>query len=99
MHSTKPTSERTRLILRTVRAQHAMMRLAVERVQADRLIALTEAENARLRQAVNEVRDLIRESTGVAGLHRNGDVADWESLLPGGQFEGWLTTFGEIAGL
>lgn len=56
-------------------------------------------ENQQLREAVNEVRDLIKESYGVAGLHQNGDVAEWSELLPGGNFEGWLLNLGELAGL
>ena len=31
------------------------------------------------------MRDLIAESTGVCGLHLNGDDASWDSLLRGGQ--------------
>lgn len=58
-----------------------------------------QAENQRLREAVNEVSDLIQESYGVAGLHQNGDVAEWSELLPGGNFEGWLEIFGEVAAL
>ncbi|SDI28805.1 hypothetical protein SAMN04487867_104109 [Vreelandella titanicae] len=43
----------------------------------------------------NSINDLIRESQGVAGLHKNGDVAEWESLLEGGHFEGWLLCLSE----
>ena len=39
---------------------------------------------------VDDLEDLIGESEGVAGLHLNGDLAPWESLLPGGAFEDWL---------
>lgn len=38
----------------------------------------------------SSINDLISESQGVAGLHKNGDIAEWESLLEGGHFEGWL---------
>lgn len=40
---------------------------------------LTEAqeENAKLKSALNSVIDLIDNSTGVAGLHQNGEVAEW----------------------
>jgi len=57
----------------------------------DDRVAELEAECARLRgllaQLVEEVQDLMEESEGVAGLHRNGDVAPWSELEPGGQFE------------
>ena len=39
---------------------------------------------------VEAVDDLINESHGVDGLHLNGDVAPWDSLLPGGEYESWL---------
>lgn len=40
-----------------------------------------------LRRIVSEIDGLVSESEGVAGLHRNGDLAPWEELLPGGRFE------------
>lgn len=36
---------------------------------------------------------LIRESSGVYGLHANGEGATWESLRTGGSLEGWLHDF------
>lgn len=63
------------------------------------IIALTQAcrleelekENQQLRgmlgQLHEELRGLISESSGVAGLHLNGDLATWDELLPGGMFE------------
>lgn len=41
-------------------------------------------------KAVAAIDALASESTGVIGLHRNGDVANWDSLFQGGQFEDWL---------
>ena len=40
-----------------------------------------------LSELLNEVDGLIGESTGVAGLHLNGDVAPWSELEEGGRFE------------
>jgi hypothetical protein len=34
-----------------------------------------------------EIWDLISESDGVYGLHANGDLAPWDELLPGGEYE------------
>lgn len=48
---------------------------------------------ADLEAAVEAVRVLIRESSGVAGLHANGAVAPWEELLAGGRCEGWLVNY------
>ncbi len=42
------------------------------------------AENEALKNAVTAVSELIQDSDGVAGLHMNGNVAPWESLLSGG---------------
>ena len=47
----------------------------------------------RLRKGLSAVRDLINESTGVYGLHLNGDVSPWDELRTGGRFEGWLMDF------
>ncbi|MGI1988637.1 hypothetical protein [Shewanella glacialipiscicola] len=48
---------------------------------------------AALTAAVECVEDLIDSSSGVSGLHLNGDVANWSSLRTGGQFEAWLVDF------
>lgn len=40
-----------------------------------------------LKGLLDDVQGLMSESEGVAGLHRNGDVADWASLDEGGRFE------------
>jgi hypothetical protein len=39
---------------------------------------------------------LISDSDGVYGLHRNGDVAPWASLLVGGEFEEWLGSYEDL---
>jgi len=44
---------------------------------------------------IQAVESLISESTGVMGLHLNGDVAQWDELRTGGQFESWLIAFDE----
>jgi hypothetical protein len=76
---------------------------AAERGQNDAEGALREvgrqardilAENVKLREALEKlttaIADLADESYGVAGLHRNGDIAPWRSLFKGGQFEEWM---------
>lgn len=52
-----------------------------------------QAENERLRKGLEAVESLIGESSGVAGLHMNGDVAPWGDLRTGGKYEGWLVDF------
>lgn len=47
----------------------------------------------RYKKGLRAVQELIDESKGVAGLHLNGDVADWDELLAGGRFEEWLRDF------
>lgn len=53
---------------------------------SEKVLVLVEAAKA----FQHDFRDLIANSEGVAGLHMNGDIADWGSLLPGGAFEAWL---------
>ena len=43
--------------------------------------------------ALKAVLDLIENSDGVGGLHRNGDFAPWAELRTGGDFEWWLKDF------
>jgi len=45
-----------------------------------------------LRALRKDVDDLVNHSQGVAGLHMNGDIAEWDSLLPGGSFGSWLSS-------
>lgn len=52
-----------------------------------RLRAELEALMGASADLVADVDGLIGESAGVAGLHLNGDVAEWDALLPGGRFE------------
>ena len=62
--------------------------------------ALTEADSRLIAAAPNllraleclldDLRDLMAESSGVYGLHLNGDPCPWSDLLPGGSLEGWL---------
>ncbi len=59
--------------------------------EALREIEALKAERAELAGVLNALVDdinaLVSESHGVAGLHRNGDVATWDEILPGGRFE------------
>lgn len=68
-------------------------------IAAQRIAALEESER-RLREALTTaqaglqlVADLIDESTGVAGLHLNGDLTPWDELRNGGRFDSWLFQF------
>ena len=45
------------------------------------------------REGLKSIRALIDDSEGVVGLHLNGDIADWDSLEEGGEFETWLINF------
>lgn len=53
------------------------------------ILALIEVAEA-AQKLVSKVDDLISESHGVYGLHQNGDIAPWDTLIEGGQFEDWL---------
>lgn len=48
--------------------------------------SLTEA----LERLVHDVRDLMENSEGVAGLHMNGDLAPWSDLKESGRYSSWL---------
>jgi hypothetical protein len=51
------------------------------------------AERDRLTQMVEEMQELIRQSAGVDGLHLNGDIALWDTLMLGGYLEEWLPSW------
>jgi len=53
-------------------------------------------DKAELVEILHKVDDLMTDSVGVAGLHMNGDLAPWDSLLTGGFFEDWLLGFTEL---
>jgi hypothetical protein len=72
---------------------------ALESEMRDRLAA-KDAEIAKLKRrtevyaaGLRDVLDLISQSHGVNGLHKNGDVATWSELRAGGKFESWLSAF------
>jgi len=46
-----------------------------------------------LRRGIKAVRDLINESAGIDGLHKNGEICPWHDLEEGGTFEEWLLDF------
>lgn len=55
--------------------------------QQDRLIDAAPDLLEALTELLDDIEGLIGESTGVAGLHLNGDLAPWRELEEGGQFE------------
>lgn len=62
----------------------------------EKLIGLLHAKDstiATLKFGLTEVACLMDNSTGVAGLHLNGDIAKWSDLRTGGKFETWLLGF------
>lgn len=65
---------------------------SLKKVEAER-----DALAARIEELRGDLMELVEYSTGVAGLHLNGDLAPWDELLAGGRFEGWLGSFGEVA--
>lgn len=50
-----------------------------------------------LAEVVGAFERLVAESYGVAGLHRNGEVAEWSELVAGGRFEEWCAAFDRAA--
>lgn len=45
-------------------------------------LAVLAAENAGLKEEINEVRSIVANSHGVSGWHQNGDIAEWDEVLP-----------------
>lgn len=68
----------------------------VEHLQT--IVAATEnGETVALaRDLISHLEELMSESAGVAGLHRNGDLAPWDSLIEGGDFDEWLSSFNAL---
>lgn len=74
--------------IRAIRERKAMD------ANCDYLVAECDATHVRaamleaaLRALVDDITDLIIDSDGVAGLHRNGDLAPWSELTAGGSYE------------
>lgn len=61
--------------------------------ELEKQVAQQIAHIQRLEKGLEAVEMLIDNSSGVAGLHLNGDVASWSSLRRGGIFETWLLDF------
>ena len=49
--------------------------------------------------ALQEVQDLISESSGVYGLHLNGDCSPWNEIEQGGRFERLCTLIEALAAI
>lgn len=49
----------------------------------------------KIKKGIKAVRVLIDNSSGVDGLHLNGDIAIWEDLERGGWLEHWLIDFND----
>lgn len=64
-----------------------------QRVATLQLTKQMETELAVARKGLEAVASLIDESHGVGGLHLNGDLAPWDELRTGGEFEEWLIAF------
>jgi hypothetical protein len=84
--------------LALVRADWDRLRTALAAEEEVSWAKAQEADTLRARVAALEaggraVLQLINESRGVAGLHRNGDVATWDELRTGGRYEEWLVDF------
>ena len=69
----------------TLAAENATLR-ASEAAALGRVKVLEDASA----HVLHDIDDLVANSEGVTGLHRNGDVAEWSDILEGGSFEAWL---------
>lgn len=69
--------------------------VGIEPQMVKALVEERDALAAHIDDVHRSINDLIGESEGVAGLHKNGDIASWGDLLEGGHFEGWLLALGD----
>ena len=72
------------LVIRTVLAHIDKLEAEIERLRKDAEL---------MKKGLEAVEELIDQSSGVAGLHLNGDIASWSELRTGGRFEAWLLAF------
>lgn len=71
-------------------------RAATKRAQtSEKALKLSEEENVKLREKDEQVCALIAESSGVYGLHLNGDGASWIDLMHSESFSSWLDTYAD----
>ncbi|WDC12525.1 hypothetical protein PS040_06420 [Escherichia albertii] len=62
--------------IESIKQADAAVKLAHEKFSA------LAAENAGMKEMINEVRSIIANSHGVSGWHQNGDIAEWDEVLP-----------------
>lgn len=62
--------------IESIKQADAAVKLAHEKFSA------LAAENAAMHEAIEAVRSVADNSSGIAGWHLNGDIATWEEILP-----------------
>lgn len=72
----------------------ANARISNDSIERIKLVEQNKDLRDALRVLANAIEDLANHSTGVAGLHLNGDMAEWDELMPGGRYEEWLSALG-----
>ncbi|MBS8457888.1 hypothetical protein KEQ72_16100 [Escherichia coli] len=69
-------SEDHQKAIESIKQADATVKLAHEKFSA------LAAENAAMHEAIEAVRSVADNSSGIAGWHLNGDIATWEEILP-----------------
>lgn len=69
--------------------------IEAQRAANEQLTNEIELIAAKCERLTESFATLMEHSTGVAGLHLNGDVAQWSELTEGGRFEEWLLPLSE----
>lgn len=75
----------------TPAVDHCAALARAEKAEAD--LARRTIERDRAKAFVEAIKGLINDSDGVAGLHKNGDVAWWCDIMVGGEHEGHVPSF------
>lgn len=58
-------------------------------------LAVSEKARDGMRKGIIAVEELMRNSMGVVGLHKSGEIAEWAELATGGRYEDWLAPLDE----
>lgn len=86
--------ERVRFQAEVIRLTNLAAELRVEASKQECLKAIAEQRYALVsevaRRALQAIDNLMADSLGVAGLHKSGDIAYWDEITAGGNYEEWL---------
>lgn len=75
--------------------QEDLRKWAKEIESLESRLAASEKARDGMRKGIIAVEELMRNSMGVVGLHKSGEIAEWAELATGGRYEDWLAPLDE----